>query len=68
MPSTSSTDPADPCYFCTTVVEKDDDDYRKATTLKHDKHVRHCAKTLNDQSLTAKLAGGDMVAKDGCYN
>ena len=65
IPSTSSTDLADPCYFCTTVVDKNDNDYGKASTLKLDKRVRNCAETLNDQSLTAS---GDMGATDACYD
>ena len=49
------------CFICE--EEGDLDDFRQAMTMKLNKRVNKCAKTLNDGKLLAKLSAGDVVGR-----
>ena len=52
------------CFLC----EEQGDDVREAMTMKLNKRLNKCAKTLNDGKLLAKLSAGDVVAQELKYH
>ena len=54
------------CFICDEVGDLDD--LREAMTMKLNKRVNECAKTLNDGRLLAKLSAGDVVAQELKYH
>lgn len=52
------------CFLC----EEEGDSLRQAMTMKLNKKINDCAKTLNDGKLLAKLSAGDVIAQELKYH
>ena len=52
------------CFLC----EKEGGELREAMTMKLNKRVNECAKTISDRRLIAKLSAGDVIAQELKYH
>lgn len=64
---TVATDFTSLCFFCE-AVGTSKDNLRQAMTDRIDMNVRKCAKILQDNMVLAKLASGDMSAREHKYH
>ena len=63
VPLRGSTPQKAECFLC----EEEGSEVREAMTMKLNKKVNECAKTISDGKLLAKLSAGDVVAQELKY-